>query len=618
MDEIKWRQLFFAWQKNKNLPVFLFAAGKRAGLRETNRCVKMGSQRSTQKLIRIVTGEMGIRMYKKKLLVIGLCAVLAGASVSADGANGSIGKAASPAEETMPDEADVQAEEPAVTAEAPAETQVVTEPPQTQAQETEPPQTQAPETQPQQTEPPQTEPPQTEPPQTEPPQTEPPQTETQPATEPPQTETQPATEPPQTETQPETEPPQTETQPVTEPQTEEPTETEPQTQEPTETETETETETDPETESEMESETSEFGTNEELIAHQQIVIPPDIVLEFRFTQVDKDYALISNKNGASVYEEKAETAREVGVLEYYGLCYILEDGADGWYYVESGNVRGFVKADDVTTGEAADRIVKVKGLDELPEARLTVARTENSAYTYTHTTVQEVLADKDYALAAQPLNIYEQRKDSARVTGTLEKDGLCYLLADKEKDWIFVESGDVRGFVKKSDMVTGSAAAQKVEAAGENNLSKADLKIEPEDNKSCYYTFTSVQKASQEAKTREAIVNFALQFVGNPYVWGGTSLTNGCDCSGFVMSVYANFGYSLPRVADAQSVYGMQIPVSSAQPGDLIFYARNGYVYHVSMYIGGGQVVHAAGRQYGIITSGISGNAVWATRLIGA
>ena len=560
MDEIKWRQLFFAWQKNKNLPGFLFAAGKRAGLRETNRCVKMGSQRSTQKLIRIVTGEMGIRMYKKRLLVIGLCAVLAGASVSAGGANGSIGKAASPAEETMPDEADVHAEEPAVTAEAPAETQVVTEPPQTQAQETEPPQTQAPETQ----------------------------------------------------------PPQTETQPVTEPQTEEPTETEPQTQEPTETETETETETDPETESEMESETSEFGTNEELIAHQQIVIPPDIVLEFRFTQVDKDYALISNKNGASVYEEKAETAREVGVLEYYGLCYILEDGADGWYYVESGNVRGFVKADDVTTGEAADRIVKVKGLDELPEARLTVARTENSAYTYTHTTVQEVLADKDYALAAQPLNIYEQRKDSARVTGTLEKDGLCYLLADKEKDWIFVESGDVRGFVKKSDLVTGSAAAQKVEAAGENNLSKADLKIEPEDNQSCYYTLTSVQKASQEAKTREAIVNFALQFVGNPYVWGGTSLTNGCDCSGFVMSVYANFGYSLPRVADAQSVYGMQIPVSSAQPGDLIFYARNGYVYHVSMYIGGGQVVHAAGRQYGIITSGISGNAVWATRLIGA
>ncbi|MFR2954843.1 MAG: C40 family peptidase [Lachnospiraceae bacterium] len=112
------------------------------------------------------------------------------------------------------------------------------------------------------------------------------------------------------------------------------------------------------------------------------------------------------------------------------------------------------------------------------------------------------------------------------------------------------------------------------------------------------------------------MVNFALQFLGNPYVWGGTSLTNGCDCSGFVQSIYAYYGYSLPRVADAQSGYGMQIPISSAQPGDLIFYAKNGYVYHVSMYIGNGQVVHAAGRKLGIITSGISGNAVWATRII--
>ncbi|MFR3322218.1 MAG: C40 family peptidase [Lachnospiraceae bacterium] len=110
------------------------------------------------------------------------------------------------------------------------------------------------------------------------------------------------------------------------------------------------------------------------------------------------------------------------------------------------------------------------------------------------------------------------------------------------------------------------------------------------------------------------MVNFALQFLGNPYVWGGTSLTNGCDCSGFVQSIYAYYGYSLPRVADAQSGYGMQIPISSAQPGDLIFYAKNGYVYHVSMYIGNGQVVHAAGRKLGIITSGISGNAVLAQR----
>ncbi len=380
-------------------------------------------------------------------------------------------------------------------------------------------------------------------------------------------------------------------------------------------ESESESESETESEEESESETSEYDSNEELIAHQNIVVPPKIELEFRFTQVEKQYGIIRSEEGASVYEKKSTDAREVGSLEYYGLCYILEE-SEGWYYVESGNVRGFVQAEDVLTGDPADRIVKIKGIKELPIAHLIVARSENAAFTYTHTTVQEVLAKKDYAVAVKALEIHEQRKDDSRVTGTLAEGGLCYQLADQDKDWIFVESGDVRGFVKKSELITGKGADRRVSEKGENNMALASLKVKPEDNKACYYTLTSVKEASQEAKTREAMVNFALQFVGNPYVWGGTSLTHGCDCSGYVQSIYSYFGYSLPRVADAQSVYGMQIPISSAEPGDLIFYAKNGYVYHVSMYIGNGQVVHAAGRRVGIITSGISGNAVWATRII--
>ena len=382
-----------------------------------------------------------------------------------------------------------------------------------------------------------------------------------------------------------------------------------------ESESEKESETDP-PEEESESETSEYGSNEELLAHQNIVIPPKLELEFRFTKVDKRYALVRSEKGASVYEKKSDDAREVGELEYYGLAYILDDAGDGWYYIESGNVRGFIRAEDVVSDETAERIVKVKGLDELPLARLIVARTENEAFTYTHTTVQDVMASRVYAIAAKDLEIREQRKDGARTTGTLAKGGLCYILADGDKDWIFVESGNARGFVKRTELTMGAKADSIVSEKGEKNLTLADVKVKPEENKACYYTFTSVQEASQEAKTRESMVNFALQFLGNPYVWGGTSLTNGCDCSGFVQSIYAYYGYSLPRVADAQSGYGMQIPISSAQPGDLIFYARNGYVYHVSMYIGNGQVVHAAGRKLGIITSGISGNAVWATRII--
>ena len=95
----------------------------------------------------------------------------------------------------------------------------------------------------------------------------------------------------------------------------------------------------------------------------------------------------------------------------------------------------------------------------------------------------------------------------------------------------------------------------------------------------------------------QQIANYACQFVGNPYVWGGTSLTNGADCSGFVMSVYAHFGISLPRVAASQANAGTSVSVDSLQPGDLLFYHSFG---HVAIYIGNGQVVHASNRATGI------------------
>ena len=534
-------------------------------------------------------------------------------------------KEAAPAAEQPKQEAPAAPTQPTTSApvtEAPS--QPATSTPQTEAPSqptTSTPQTEAPSQ-------PATSTPQTEaPPQSTEATTQPTEAPTQPSTP---GETQPST-PGQTEssTSGQTEPSTPgETQPSTPGQTEQPStsdETQPSTPGETQTESgseatsesesEKESETDP-PEEESESETSEYGSNEELLAHQNIVIPPKLELEFRFTKVDKRYALVRSAKGASVYEKKSDDAREVGELEYYGLAYILDDAGDGWYYIESGNVRGFIRAEEVVADETAERIVKVKGLDELPLARLIVARTENEAFTYTHTTVQDVMASRVYAIAAKDLEIREQRKDGARTTGTLAKGGLCYILADEDKDWIFVESGNARGFVKRTELTIGAKADAAVSEKGEKNLVLADVKIKPEENKACYYTFTSVQEASQEAKTRESMVNFALQFLGNPYVWGGTSLTNGCDCSGFVQSIYAYYGYSLPRVADAQSGYGMQIPISSAQPGDLIFYAKNGYVYHVSMYIGNGQVVHAAGRKLGIITSGISGNAVWATRII--
>jgi cell wall-associated NlpC family hydrolase len=116
---------------------------------------------------------------------------------------------------------------------------------------------------------------------------------------------------------------------------------------------------------------------------------------------------------------------------------------------------------------------------------------------------------------------------------------------------------------------------------------------------------------------RMQVVNYALQFVGNPYVWGGTSLTNGTDCSGFVMRVYQNFGYSLNRSSRAQYSNGVPVSIDELQPGDLVFYAySNGTIHHVALYIGNGQIVHACDSRTGIIVSNVYYNTPYGARRI--
>ena len=119
--------------------------------------------------------------------------------------------------------------------------------------------------------------------------------------------------------------------------------------------------------------------------------------------------------------------------------------------------------------------------------------------------------------------------------------------------------------------------------------------VAPEDNAVCYYTFKSVKEASVENPTRQALINYALQFIGNPYVWGGTNLNTGADCSGFVKSVYKSFGYNLPRSSSSQRSAGRKVSYSNKQPGDLICYSG-----HIAIYIGNGKIVHASSRKTGI------------------
>lgn len=100
--------------------------------------------------------------------------------------------------------------------------------------------------------------------------------------------------------------------------------------------------------------------------------------------------------------------------------------------------------------------------------------------------------------------------------------------------------------------------------------------------------------------TRTAMVAYAKQFLGNPYVYGGTSLTEGADCSGFTMRIYEHFGIDTGRSSRDQAAKGREIPIESAQPGDLLFYASGDYINHVAMYVGGGQIIHASTKKTGI------------------
>ena len=113
-------------------------------------------------------------------------------------------------------------------------------------------------------------------------------------------------------------------------------------------------------------------------------------------------------------------------------------------------------------------------------------------------------------------------------------------------------------------------------------------------------TITELQYGEGVSDARVSIVQYAKQFLGNPYVWGGSSLTNGTDCSGFTMSIYAKYGISLPHSSRAQANCGTRIDPANARPGDLFFYGNGSGINHVAMYIGGGQVIHASTERTGI------------------
>ena len=234
-------------------------------------------------------------------------------------------------------------------------------------------------------------------------------------------------------------------------------------------------------------------------------------------------------------------SKVVGKMSNHDACEILGK-KDGWIKIKSGKVKGYVKSGYLLMGDAA----------------LTIAEKEVETVATVNTTTLRVREDKS--------------TDSAIVS--LVGEGEDLIVEKIVDDWYKVVD-DQKGYIS-GEYVTIS---QKLPTAS---------------------SVEELENGTGVSDTRVSLVQYALQFVGNRYVWGGTSLTNGIDCSGFTMQIYARYGISLPHHAASQPGYGTRISASDAQPGDLFFYGSGSTISHVGIYIGNGQIVHASNARTGI------------------
>lgn len=250
-------------------------------------------------------------------------------------------------------------------------------------------------------------------------------------------------------------------------------------------------------------------------------------------------------NYLNVREDAGEDAKIVGKLPADAGCEIL-DTKDGWYHIRSGKVSGYVRADYIITGDEARQLA-----EKLKKTMATV----NTLTVY----------------------IREKPNTDCTILTIVTTDEELEVVQEGE-EWIEIKLDDENGFVN----------AQYVDLSEE--LKKA-------------MPYTETERSAEVSDSKYSLVQTALSYVGGRYVWGGTSLTNGVDCSGFTMQIMAKYGVYLPHSSRGQAGYGRSVGTSELLPGDLIFYGSGGSISHVAIYIGNGQIVHASNSRDGIKVS---------------
>ncbi|MDO5519699.1 MAG: NlpC/P60 family protein [bacterium] len=320
------------------------------------------------------------------------------------------------------------------------------------------------------------------------------------------------------------------------------------------------------------------------------VYTPTVEAAVDTTKIDaSEYAKvgITKVDKLNVRQSANTSSKIVGKLTK-GNAVVIKSKSGNWAKVTSGNVTGYVCTDYLAIGKAGYSYYDKYATDYVKVTTATLrVRKSNNTNSSILTTVKR----------GQSFKVLSTKKDWAKIT------------ANGKTGWVSMDYVKVTyKFSYATKVGTSTSTPTKKPTATPTPTKKPTATPTPTKKPSSSTTNSSA--------TGSKVAAYAKRFVGNPYVYGGTSLTNGADCSGFVQSVYKNFGISIPRTSRSQSTYGKKVSTSSLQPGDIIFYANNGTVNHCGIYIGGGQIVHASSPSTGIRISNYKYRSVYTVRRV--